>query len=152
MSAPDKSLRVLVLHGPNMNLVGKRPKEIFGTLTLDKINRSLRKKAGTLEVELKIFQSNAESALITLLQRQRNWADGLLVNPASLCFTCFSLLDTVQLVGLPTIEVHLIDTVAGRSTSESILSVACLRQVVGPVDSAYPKALERLVAYLRNSR
>lgn len=149
MSVPDNQLHILVLHGPNMNLVGKRPREIFGNLTLDKINRSLRRTARELEVQLKIFQSNSESDLVIKLQRQRNWADGVLFNPTTLCFTSYTLLDTLQLVGLPIIEVHLTDTVAGRSTSESLLASACLRQIVGPVKTAYPDALELLLEHLR---
>jgi len=149
MSAPDQPLHILVLHGPNMNLVGKRSREIFGNLTLDKIDRSLRQKAKNLNAQLKIFQSNSESELVTKLQRQRRWADGILINPATLCFTSYTLLDTLQLIGLPVIEVHLTNTIAGRSTSESLLSIACFRQIVGPVNDAYTKGLEQLITHIR---
>lgn len=148
MSAPDDSLHILVLHGPNMNLVGKRSKEVYGNLTLDKIDRSLRRKAQELDVQLKIFQSNSESELVTKLQRQRNWADGFLINPSTFCFTSYTLLDTLQLINLPAVEVHLTETIAGRSANESLLSIVCLRQIIGPVNGAYSKGLEALVKYI----
>ncbi len=148
MSAPDDSLHILVLHGPNMNLVGKRSKEVYGNLTLDKIDRSLRRKAQELDVQLKIFQSNSESELVTKLQRQRNWADGFLINPSTFCFTSYTLLDTLQLINLPAVEVHLTEIIAGRSANESLLSIVCLRQIIGPVKGAYTKGLEALVKYI----
>ncbi|MCF7803885.1 MAG: type II 3-dehydroquinate dehydratase [Candidatus Marinimicrobia bacterium] len=144
MSADD-SRHILVIHGPNMNLVGKRPKETFGTLTLDKINRSLRRYAQKKNVTLKIFQSNSESDIVTKLQRQRNWADGILLNPATLCFTSYTILDTLELINLPTVEVHLTDPIAGKSVSDSLLKPYFQDQIVGPVDSAYERGLDVLL-------
>lgn len=143
---PESSaLNILVIHGPNMNLVGKRPKETFGTLTLDKINRSLRRRAQDLGANLKIFQSNSESDIVTKLQRQRNWADGILLNPATLCFTSYTLLDTLELIQLPVIEMHMTETLAGRSVTDSILTPLCTKRLVGPVDGVYENALTDLV-------
>jgi len=142
--------QILVIHGPNMNLVGKRPREIFGTLTLDKIDRHLRNSAGELNVSLKIFQSNSESEIITKLQRQRTWADGILLNPTTLCFTSLTLLDTLQLLQLPVVEVHLTGTLAGKSVDESILKSFCLGQIVGPVNGAYDEGLHVLTRHLES--
>lgn len=150
MSASDP-LNILVIHGPNMNLVGKRPAEIFGTLTLDKINRSLRRTAQNVNAQLKIFQSNSEPDIVTKLQRQRTWSDGILINPTTLCFTSYTLLDTLELVALPTVEVHQTATIAGRMASESLLGSYCFDRVIGPPDGAYEQALKVLVKHLRSA-
>jgi len=149
MSANER-VTVLVIHGPNMNLVGKRPKEQFGTLTLDKIDRKLRRKADSLGATLKIFQSNEEGAIIKQLQRQRSWASGILLNPGALCFSSYTLLDTLQLINLPAVEVQLTGTLAGREVKESLLREYCLESVHGPPDEAYNLGLEKLVHYLKN--
>jgi 3-dehydroquinate dehydratase-2 len=138
-------INILVIHGPNMNLVGKRPRETFGTLTLDKINRSLRRKAQEPGASLKIFQSNSESDIVIKLQRQRNWADGILLNPSTFCFTSYTILDTLELIQLPVIEVHMTETLAGRSVTDSILTPVCTKRLVGPVDGVYENALTDLV-------
>ncbi len=134
-----------------MNLVGKRPRETFGTLTLDKIDRRLRRFARESDLQLKIFQSNSEADIVTKLQRQRNWADGILLNPTTLCFTSYTILDTLQLVNLPTVEVHLADHLAGKAVHDSLLRNQCLAQITGPVNEAYIKGLRVLVDHLRES-
>ncbi len=133
-----------------MNLVGRRPREIFGTLTLDKIDRELRRSARELNVSLKIFQSNSESEIITKLQRQRIWADGILLNPSTLCFTSLTILDTLQLLKVPVVEVHLVDTLVGKSVDDSILKSFCLKQISGPVKGAYEKGLDVLIRHLKS--
>ncbi len=145
----ESDIPVLVIHGPNMNLVGKRPKDQYGTLTLDKIDRALRRKAGSLGATVKIFQSNEEGRIVQRLQHQRNWADGILLNPATLCFTSYTLLDTLELIALPTVEVHLTDRLAGRKVAESLLRGYCLETIEGPPAKAYLLGLERLVDFLQ---
>lgn len=135
-----------------MNLVGKRPAAAFGNLTLDKIDRRLRRMAGEEGVRLKIFQSNSEAEIVTKLQRQRSWAHGILLNPATLCFTSYTLPDTLELIDLPAVEVHLTPEIAGRPVAESLLRPACLRQVAGPVAEAYPKGLRTLIRHLREEK
>lgn len=147
----NQSLCILVIHGPNMNLVGKRPREMFGTLTLDKIDRRLRRFAREADLQLKIFQSNSEADIVTKLQRQRNWADGILLNPATLCFTSYTILDTLQLVNLPTVEVHLTERLTGKTVHESLLKDQCLVQIAGPVNEAYLKGLRVLADHLRKA-
>ncbi|MBD3275067.1 MAG: type II 3-dehydroquinate dehydratase [Candidatus Marinimicrobia bacterium] len=141
-------INILVIHGPNMNLVGKRPREIFGNLTLDKINRSLRRKARELGASLKIFQSNSESDIVIKLQRQRNWSHGILLNPTTLCFNSYTIYDTLELIQLPIVEVHMTENLAGRSVTDSILTPVCTKRLVGPVDSVYENALTDLVKFV----
>jgi len=150
MSVDSDATQVLVIHGPNMNLVGKRPREIFGNLTLDKINRSLRNYAREFGVILKIFQSNSEADIVTKLQRQRNWADGILLNPTTLCFTSYTLLDTLELINLPTVEIHLTETIAGKPVSDSRLKPYCREQSIGPVDGAYERGFDVLLTMLES--
>lgn len=148
-AAQDDFLQILVIHGPNMNLVGKRPAATFGNLTLDKIDRSLHRMAGEEGARLKIFQSNSEAEIVTKLQRQRSWAHGILLNPATLCFTSYTMLDTLELIDLPVVEVHLTPEIAGRPVTDSLLRRLCLRQITGPVTEAYPKGLRHLLRHLR---
>jgi len=145
----SEEFAVLILHGPNMNLVGHRSSEAFGTLTLDKIDRGLRRTARSLNTVLKIYQSNDEGPLVKWLQRQRNWADGILLNPTTLCFTSYTILDTLQLIKLPAVEIHLTESIAGRSVDDSLLKPTCVDSVIGPPDKAYEKGLHLLVEFLK---
>jgi 3-dehydroquinate dehydratase-2 len=150
MTEPS-TLHILVIHGPNMNLVGKRPKEIYGTLTLDKIDKVIRQKSRELGAELKILQSNDEAEIVTKLQRQRNWADGILINPSTLCFTSYTILDTLELIRVPTIEVHMTEKIAGKPVQDSLLTPMCVKQIAGPVQDAYTIGLEELVKAIQPS-
>lgn len=98
---------ILVLHGPNLNLLGTREPETYGFTTLDQINVHLRDLAQTLDAELRIFQSNIEGELVTLIQDHAPWADALVINPAAYTHTSVALRDAIAGVGIATVEVHL---------------------------------------------
>lgn len=100
-------LRILVLHGPNLNLLGAREQSIYGTTSLDAINASLTKLAEELAVEVDIRQSNSESELVGWIQEARSGYDGALINPAAYTHTSLAIRDALAAVGLPTVEVHL---------------------------------------------
>jgi 3-dehydroquinate dehydratase-2 len=100
-------MNVLTLHGPNLNWLGKREPEVYGSGTLEDLNRLLEATAGELELKLKIFQSNSEGALIDRIYEEAAWADGILINPGAFTHYSYALRDALAGVGLPLVEVHL---------------------------------------------
>ena len=100
-------MRILVLHGPNLNMLGRRQPEIYGTMTLDDVNARLADLARELGVEVETFQSNHEGALVDRIQAARGQYDALLINAGALTHTSVALLDAILSAEVPTIEVHL---------------------------------------------
>lgn len=100
-------MQFLVLHGPNLNLLGTREPEVYGTLTLKQINHSIAQLAAELGCTVKFVQSNAESGLIDAIQSAATDCDGILVNPAAYTHTSIAIRDALASVGLPFVEVHL---------------------------------------------
>src|SRR5215510_7804027 len=99
--------RILVLHGPNLNLLGRREPEIYGAVTLEEINRRLQKLAAEHHVELEILQSNHEGGLVEAIQKAIGRIDALIINAGAYTHTSVALRDAVAAVAIPTIEVHL---------------------------------------------
>ena len=100
-------MKILVLHGPNLNLLGTREPEVYGSLTLDDINNRLMDLGRELDTEVKCVQSNHEGALIDALHEARTWANGVVFNPGAYTHTSIALRDAISAVGISTIEVHL---------------------------------------------
>ena len=104
--------KVLVLHGPNLNLLGEREPDVYGRFTLEEINQDLETKASVLSLELKVAQSNHEGELVEAIQNARNWADVIVINPAAYTHTSVAIRDAIAAVKVPVIEVHLSNTSA----------------------------------------
>lgn len=100
-------MNILILHGPNLNLLGTREPNTYGRITLEQINSQLKETAENLKLNLQIEQRNSEGELVTLIQESANWADGILINPAAYTHTSVALRDAIAAVDLPTVEVHL---------------------------------------------
>lgn len=101
------SLRVLVLHGPNLNLLGTREPEVYGTITLAEIDRALADRASEAGILLATFQSNHEGALVDRIQEARGAVDGILINAGAYTHTSVAIRDALSAVALPAVEVHL---------------------------------------------
>ncbi|MBI4682861.1 MAG: type II 3-dehydroquinate dehydratase [Nitrospirae bacterium] len=99
-------MRILIIHGPNLNLLGKREADVYGTKTLDEINKLLKQLAKKLKVELDIRQSNHEGEIVDLIQNSKKYA-ALVINPAAYTHTSIAIRDAIAAVEIPTVEVHL---------------------------------------------
>jgi 3-dehydroquinate dehydratase-2 len=146
MSEP---VRILVLHGPNLNLLGTREPEIYGPTTLDEIDRRLEEHAAKAGAEVRCFQSNHEGVLLDQIQEARSWADGIVVNPGGLTHTSVALRDALSAVGLPTVEVHLSNVFAREDfRRRSMVSDIALGVISGLGADGYELALEALLRRL----
>jgi len=148
-----KKVKILVLNGPNLNLIGTREPNIYGTETLESIEASLQDLAQKLgEVDLDFFQSNSESELITLIGKSRDFYNGIIINPAALTHTSLGLSDALQAVAdvVPAVEVHLSNTYAREEIRRTSLTApACIGQIMGFKGLSYTLALDGLVHKLR---
>lgn len=139
-------MRVLVLHGPNLNLLGEREPAVYGRATLEEIDARIGERGRHLGAEVRSFQSNHEGALIDRLHAERRWADGVLFNPGALTHYAWSLRDAVAAVSLPCIEVHLSE-VSKREPWRRVSVLADVRAALcaGRGMDSYLEALELLV-------
>ncbi|MCK4519330.1 MAG: type II 3-dehydroquinate dehydratase [Candidatus Omnitrophica bacterium] len=99
--------QILLIHGPNLNLLGEREPEVYGKVTIARINAELEKEAGRLNVKLKIVQSNHEGEIVDLIGKARDEFQGIIINPAAYTHTSVAIRDAISAAGIPAIEVHL---------------------------------------------
>jgi 3-dehydroquinate dehydratase-2 len=146
-------MKILVLHGPNLNLFGRREPHIYGTTTLAEINASLQALAKELDVELEIFQSNHEGALIDKFHENIDTAQGALLNPAGLTQHGVPLHDAIKAMPFPVLEIHM-SNIAAREAwrSHSIISPAVKATVQGLGWRSYTAGLRALVETLRETK
>lgn len=145
-------MRVAVLNGPNLNLLGEREPELYGRQTLGDIEAMVRAEAASLDVDLEWFQSNHEGALVDAVQGLRGRVDGALVNPAAFGHTSLALRDAFLAVRVPFVEVHL-SNIFGREPERrhTVLADLALAVIAGLGARGYPVGLRALVERLRGA-
>jgi len=145
-------MKILVINGPNLNLLGKREPEIYGAETLEGINRSLQGAATALNASLEFFQSNSEGELVDAIQGAAGLFDGIIINPAAYTHTSIALRDAIAAVALPTVEVHLSNIYSREEfRHNSFIAPVAIGQIAGFGSAGYKLALEGLAGYLRRS-
>ncbi len=146
-------LRIRVLHGPNLNLLGTREQSIYGTLSLDALDSAITKLAEELAVTVDLRQSNSEGELVTWIQEARTGYDGIIINPAAYTHTSIAIRDAIAAVGLPTVEVHL-SNIHQREEfrHRSYIAGVAIGQISGLGPTGYLLALRGLHDHLTASR
>ncbi|HAP38784.1 MAG: type II 3-dehydroquinate dehydratase [Nitrospira sp.] len=142
-------LRLLVLHGPNLNLLGTREPSVYGRVSLPDINKSIARRAGELGIAVQTKQTNMEGELVTWIQNARGHFDGIIINPAAYTHTSIAIRDAIAAVALPTVEVHL-SNIHQREEfrHHSFIAAVAVGQIAGFGPTGYLLALEALTAHL----
>jgi 3-dehydroquinate dehydratase-2 len=135
--------KILVIHGPNLNLLGEREPDVYGKFTLEAINKELIEKAVQRDIELKIVQSNHEGEIVEAIQNARHWADVIIINPAAYTHTSVAIRDAIAAIKVPTIEVHLSNTHAREGFRHtSLVSPVAVGVIMGFGKESYQLALD----------
>lgn len=144
-------MKILILHGPNLNLLGTREPEVYGSMTLEDINNTLIELGNELGVEVQCSQSNHEGALIDALHEARTWANGVVFNPGGYTHTSVALRDAISAIGIPVIEVHLSNVYAREEFRHtSLISAVCKGKILGLGWRSYTLGLRALVEIAAN--
>lgn len=143
-------MKILIINGPNLNLLGSREPEIYGTLTLEKINEELCNYAKSLDVETETFQSNIEGEIVDTIQKAKADCDGIVINPAAYTHTSVAIRDALSAVELPCVEIHL-SNIHNREEfrKHSYIAPVCIGQIAGFGLDSYKLGLKGLVGFLR---
>ena len=138
--------KILLVHGPNLNLLGKRESKHYGSLTLCDIEKLVELRCGKSGIQLETFQSNHEGEIIDMLQEKASSANGIIINPGALAHYSYALHDALVDTGLPCVEVHLSDVENREDWRKiSVTAPACITKISGKHAQGYLEALELLL-------
>lgn len=141
--------KILAIHGPNLNLLGERKVDIYGSLTIDEINSKLKDAAKERHVEITIVQSNHEGEIVELIGKAKNNFDALLINPAAYTHTSIAIRDAIEAVAIPTVEVHLSNIYAREEFRHtSVIAPVAKGQVTGFGLNSYLLGLEAAIGLI----
>jgi 3-dehydroquinate dehydratase-2 len=137
--------RIAILHGVNLDMLGRRPAEHYGDLSLTRLEFRIEQYARELRLDARFFQTNHEGEYVEELHKTRDYADGLILNPGAWTHYAWALRDALEIAGLPAVEVHLSDVKAREGfRGHSVISEVCVATVAGLGPDGYRDALERL--------
>lgn len=142
--------KILVIHGPNLDLLGKREPQVYGKVTLNEINKALKKIAKAKKVELEIVQSNHEGNIVDLIGRSKNKFDCILINPAAYTHTSVAIRDSIAASGIPAVEVHLSNIYSREEFRHTSLIAPVARgQISGFGINSYTLGLEAAISLIK---
>lgn len=142
-------MKILVLHGPNLNMLGIRDQNLYGSISLNGINALIRKKASDLNIEVKIVQTNHEGMLIDIIQSESKSVDGILINPGAFTHYSYAIRDALQDSKLPIVEVHLSDITTREAFRKTdVLDGIVVDRIMGLKEESYLVGLEKLVHFI----
>ena len=145
------TIKLLLLNGPNLNMLGTREPEIYGAETLEELVNSIRDYANGKEIELRDYQSNIEGELVTAIQESRHWADGILINPGAYTHYSIAIRDAISSIDIPVVELHISNVHAREEfRHKSVLSAVCLGVIAGFGRNSYFAAVDALDRHLRS--
>ncbi|MGQ9523879.1 MAG: type II 3-dehydroquinate dehydratase [Armatimonadota bacterium] len=146
-------MRVLVIHGPNLNLLGQREPQVYGQESLDALNSRIAQTAKDLGIEVRVVQSNSEGAIIDALQDAANWANGIVINPGAYTHYSIAIRDCLAAIRLPAIEVHLSNIYAREPfRHHSVIAPVVVGQISGLGAHGYLLALRAIKAIVEEKR
>jgi 3-dehydroquinate dehydratase-2 len=144
-------IKILLIHGPNLNLLGTRSPEIYGTLGLDAINARMKSLAEADGAELRTFQSNSEGALIDAIHEAAGWADGVVINPGAYAHYSYAIRDALASIKLPAIEVHLSNIYAREEfRRHSVISPVVVGCISGLGWRSYACGIQTMIGMLQD--
>jgi 3-dehydroquinate dehydratase-2 len=142
--------KILLIHGPNLNLLGEREPEVYGKITLPQINERLTALAKERGAELRAMQSNGEGEIVDAIQEARAWADGLMINPGAFTHYSLAIRDALSAVRLPAVEVHISNVFAREEfRHRSVIAPVCIGSVCGFGWRSYELGLIGLLEHLK---
>ena len=146
MSDKTNIRHILVIHGPNLNLLGEREPDVYGKRTLKEMNREIFIYSKSKNLRVRFFQSNHEGSLIDSIHKSRFWADGIIINPGALTHYSYALRDAIAAVSKPTVEVHLSDIRQREDFRKiSVIKPVCIAQISGKGIKSYIEGIDTLL-------